>query len=319
MRAPDTRLRLASVLFLLLAATAWPAAVRAGQAVPETLTLTYVKFPLNAPLIIAKSLGLYEKEFAVNGTKVQWADLTAGPKQIQAMAADSVQFASAISADSVLAAKANGLDVAVFGVFSRAPGAFSIMVKNQDIKTVADLKGRTVAGPKGSLMHQLLASALKKNGLEPNDIEFVNMPAAQALSTLLSGGVDAALVAGTGRVKAEAEGARVLANGQGLVKGVILMAAMRPFLAAHPDLAARYLKVHGQALAFLRDKPEEAMALIASETGVTVKDVLALLPDYDFAPEITRDDIADLEATRDFLAHQALLRNPVDPKTLIWN
>jgi sulfonate transport system substrate-binding protein len=70
------------------------------------------------------------------------------------------------------------------------------MAKNQAIKTVADLKGKTVAGPKGTLLHHLLFVALKKEGLKPADMTFVNMGIPQAQAALISGSIDAALIAG---------------------------------------------------------------------------------------------------------------------------
>jgi ABC-type taurine transport system substrate-binding protein len=56
-----------------------------------------------------------------------------------------------------------------------SPKAFNVMVKNPAIKKIADLKGKTVAGQKGSALNHLLFVALKKEGLTPADIKYVNM------------------------------------------------------------------------------------------------------------------------------------------------
>jgi ABC-type nitrate/sulfonate/bicarbonate transport system substrate-binding protein len=58
---------------------------------------------------------------------------------------------------------------------SRAPKAFNVMAKNPAIKKIADLKSKTVAGQKGSALNHLLFVALKKEGLTPADIKYVNM------------------------------------------------------------------------------------------------------------------------------------------------
>jgi len=241
----------------------------------DTIAITYVKFPLNVPLIIAKKAGLFEKEFAADKITVQWPELTAGPKQVEAMAAGSVQFASVISADAVITAKANGVDLKVIGVFARAPKAFNVMAKNPEIATVADLKGKTVAGPKGSLLNQTLFAALQQAGLKPADVNFVNMAGAQALPALLSGTVDAALIAGPAQIKAEAQGARVIANGDGLVKGIILTAVAGPFLKNHPDLVKRYQKVHDQAIAMMKADPEKTCDMAATQDFLATYGMMA--------------------------------------------
>jgi len=283
----------------------------------DKISITYVKLPLNVPAMVAKRLGLFEKEFGPDGIAIERPELTAGPKQTEAMAAGSVQFASVLSSDSAILARANGVDLKVISVFSRAPKAFNVMTRNPAIKGVADLKDKTVAGPKGSLLNQLLFAALKKEGLRPADVKYVNMAGVQAQAALLSSSVDAALIAGPAQIKAEASGARVIANGEGLVKGLILTAVSGQFLKNHPDLVKRYLNVHEQALEYLKTRPDEAIRLVAEETEIGEADVRRMLPWYDFDPKITDSDLADMKATQAFLQENEMLTNTIDMKDLI--
>jgi len=283
----------------------------------DKISITYVKLPLNVPAMVAKRLGLFEKEFGPDGIAIERPELTAGPKQTEAMAAGSVQFASVLSSDSAILARANGVDLKVISVFSRAPKAFNVMTRNPAIKGVADLKDKTVAGLKGSLLNQLLFAALKKEGLRPADVKYVNMAGVQAQAALLSSSVDAALIAGPAQIKAEAGGARVLANGEGLVKGLILTAVSGQFLKNHPDLVKRYLNVHEQALEYLKTRPDEAIRLVAEETEIGEADVRRMLPWYDFDPKITDSDLADMKATQAFLQENEMLTNTIDMKDLI--
>jgi len=283
----------------------------------DKISITYVKLPLNVPAMVAKRLGLFEKEFGPDGIAIERPELTAGPKQTEAMAAGSVQFASVLSSDSAILARANGVDLKVISVFSRAPKAFNVMTRNPAIKGVADLKDKTVAGLKGSLLNQLLFAALKKEGLRPADVKYINMAGVQAQAALLSSSVDAALIAGPAQIKAEAGGARVLANGEGLVKGLILTAVSGQFLKNHPDLVKRYLNVHEQALEYLKTRPDEAIRLVAEETEIGEADVRRMLPWYDFDPKITDSDLADMKATQAFLQENEMLTNTIDMKDLI--
>ncbi len=293
-------------------------AVAAGAAAKvDRIAITYVKLPLNVPAVLAKRLNLFEKEFGRDGIAIQRPELTAGPQQTEAIAAGAVQFASVLGGDSAILAKANGVDLKVIGIFCRAPKAYNVMARNPEIKTVADLKGRTVAGPKGTVLNALLFAALKKEGLKPSDVKYLNMPAVQALAALTSGTVDAALVSGPSLVPAEKAGARVIANGEGLIKGVLVMAVRGRFLTEHPDLVKRYLKVHDESLAYLKAHPAESIKIVAEETQLTEADVKRMLPWYDFSPRITSADIADLDATRRFLEENGMLANTLDIKDLI--
>jgi ABC-type nitrate/sulfonate/bicarbonate transport system substrate-binding protein len=92
--------------------------------------------------------------------------------------------------------------------------------KNPAIKKIADLKGKAVAGQKGSALNHLLFVALKKEGLTPADIKYVNMAGPQALAALISDTVDAALITGPSIVPDEAASTRVVANGNGLIGGL---------------------------------------------------------------------------------------------------
>ena len=57
---------------------------------------------------------------------------------------------------------------------------------------IEDLKGKKVAGPKGTALHQILVAALNSKGMNINDVEFLQMDLPKAQAALLGGHVDAA-------------------------------------------------------------------------------------------------------------------------------
>jgi len=283
----------------------------------DEINITYVKYPLNVPAIVAYKTGMYEKEFGPEGITINHPELTAGPKQTQALAAGSVQFASVLSGTSAIMAKSNGIDLKVIAVFARAPKAFNVMAIDKSIRSVKDLKGKIVAGAKGSMMNQLLYAALAKEGLKPADIKFVSMSSAKARAALLGGSAAAALVAGPGVPKIEAAGGRVIANGEGLVEGIITVAASNDFIIKHPDLVRRYLSVNEKALKFMKEHPEETYAMVAKEIKLSVEIVKEMVPWYDFNPTITDSDLKDMEATQDFLLENDMMQNKIKISDLV--
>lgn len=306
------------IAVFLVACTVAPSFAKQSENVKE-IGITYVKFPLNVPAIIAYKRNMFEKEFKPDGITITRPELTSGPKQTQAMAAGSVQFASVLGASSAIIAKSNGVDLKVIAVFARAPKAFNIMALDKSIKSVKDLKNKIVAGPKGTVLHQMLYAALLKEGLAPSDIKFVNMSIPQARAALMSGSASAALVAGPSVPVMEKSGCHVIANGEGLIQGLIVVAVDNHFLKEHPELVKRYLDVNEKSAEFMKNNPEETFDIVAKETNLSVENVKKMFPWYDYASAITVKDIKDLETTQEFLLHNGMMKNKIDIKDLISN
>ena len=299
-------------------APATPSApAKPAAANPKSISLTYVKAPLNVPSIVEKKLGLLEKEFAKDKIAVQYPEITVGSKQTEAMAAGSLDFAHALGGTSAILAAANGVDLKIIAIYSRAPKAFVVLTKGDKIQKVSDLKGKKVAGPKGTILHQLILAALAKEGLKPDDIQFISMDLPSSAAALMNGSVDAALSAGPDAIRAEKAGARVLTTGEGLVEATIVTAVRGEFLQKHPDLVKRFLKTHTAAIEHMRSKPDEVLAMTAAETGLPAETVKLMLPLYDFSPTIKPSDIAELKRTQDFLLQNGMLKKSIEIEEML--
>lgn len=283
----------------------------------EKLNISYVKLPLNVPSIVEKERQLFEKEFNPDGIEVKFPEITQGSKMTQAVAAGSLDFCNALGGTSLILAAANGVDIKMIGVYSRAPKAFNIMAKDPAIKSTADLKGKKVVGPKGTILHQLLLASLVKNDLSLADLEFVNLGIARGISALLTDSADAALVAGPAVPQALENGAHIIESGEGLLDATIVIAVSGEFLDEHPAIVERYLKVHQESLKFMDENPKETFAVVAEETGISKEDVEKMYSWYDFNPEITESDINELKKTQDFLLNNGMLSQSIEIKSLI--
>ena len=293
------------------------ATVDAAGTTVEAINISYVKLPLNVPSIVEKKLELFEKEFGKDRIQVSFPEIIEGPKMTEALAAGSLDFCNALGGTSAILAAANGVDLKIIGIYSRAPKAFTIVAADPQIRTVADLKGKKVAGPKGTILHQLLLAALAREGLKEEQTAFVNLGISQAVSALLSGSVDAALTAGPAVPKAVESGAHIIATGEGLLSATIVIAVSNKFMTQHPDLVERYLKVHSESLRYMKENQEETYRLAAEETGISIEDVRKMYPWYDFSPGVTAADMADLEKTQDFLIQNGLLTRSIDVRSIV--
>jgi sulfonate transport system substrate-binding protein len=280
----------------------------------DKIAVTYVTSPLNVPSIVEKKIGAFSSAF---GTDVTYSNLTTGPEQTAALASGNIQFLFAVGATSVILAAANGADIAVVDTYSRSPKAFMLVTGAHGPTSAAELKGKTIAGPKGTILHQLLLAYLATAGLTAHDVNFVTMgiPAAQA--ALAGGSADVALLAGPAAYQALAAGDRKVTDGTGLVGATIVDATSRTFASQHPDAVAAFVKAHQAVLAYMDAHPDETVAAAAAATGLSADAVRAMYPEYDFSSTVSAADLADMTATQKFMLANGMIDKAVDIPGLV--
>jgi sulfonate transport system substrate-binding protein len=302
MKSPLALLGLATALLLGQA----PAQAQAPEK-PKTVRITYVTAPFNVPSIVMREKGFLDAAFAPLGVKVENPVITSGAQQTQAIAAGEVDIASVLGGTSAILAAANGVPLKVVAAYARSPKAYFLMTRADGPKALADLKGKKIAGPKGTVLNQLLVAALASQKLTLKDVEYINMDLGAARAALLAGQVDVATLAGANATQVEKAGGRALASGEGLIKPTTVIGASSAFVEKHPELLAAYFAAHRQALDFMKANPEEALAIAAKEQKIGIEDARAQLPLYDFAPAMTAADVANLGEDQAFMIEAGML------------
>lgn len=284
----------------------------------KEINVTYVKAPLNVPSIIQKNDELFAKEFSEDNIEVNFHEITSGPDQTNALAAGEIDFLHALGGTSALIAASNGVELKIINTYSRSPKGFMIITKDNNIKSAKDLVGKKVAGPKGTILHQILIAALKEEGYSIDDVEFINMGIPDATAALEEGSVDASLIAGPAALKAINSGCKVVTTGEGLVDGIIVTAVSTEFAEKYPEVVERFIKVEKETLKYIDENYEEAMEKVAKEVGLTLEETKELAKLYDFNLDITDSDIKSLEETQDFLIENGLQETKINVQDLIY-
>ena len=130
---------------LLAAAVCGAFAASALAAMPEKVTIVYVKSPFNLQNMVMKEKGMLEKAFEKDGVKVEWKSINSGAKQAQAMAAGAVDVSAVMNTASLLMANGSGNPVYVASGVSHPTDTFAIVGKPGASLSVKDLKGKKVA------------------------------------------------------------------------------------------------------------------------------------------------------------------------------
>ena len=282
------------------------------------LTITHVTSPLNVPSIIQKANNVFANEFKANGKDVtiNYAEITSGADQTQALASGDVDVLYAVGGTSVISAAANGADIKILNMYSRSPEAFCMYSHDANIKSAQDLKGKTIVGPAGTNLHQLLIAYLEKAGMTIEDVNFVNMAIPDAKAALDGKSADVALLAGPTAYKAGQQGYNLVTNGKGLTDAVIAVAVTEKFYNEHKEDLEIFKQAEANIIKFMNENYDETMEIVAKELDLDKSAVEEMYKQYDFSIETTDADIQAFQNVADFMLKTDMIENEVNVEDL---
>lgn len=301
----------------LLMTTMLALCLPALQADDKTLDISYVKSPFNLPMMVIKEQHLLEKALEPSGVAVRWHDINSGAKQAQALASGDLDIAGVINSSSVLMANGEGNALRVIAGVSRPTDTFALVVGKEGVASIAELKGKKVAGPKGTVLHQLLVAALQREGLSIADVEFLQMDIPQAFAALQGGQIDAALLAANTVIKAQENGGKVLTTAEGLVVPKLVMAASDKAIAAYPQWMDAAVAAQEQAHQWIAENFDAAIALGAREQGISEAEARQLYDWSHFILLLNEEDMQSLRVDMQFMRDNGMMRNEVDVRAIV--
>ncbi len=152
-----------------------------------TVLLDWFVNPDHAPLVIAKQRGMFAAA-GLDVTLIPPADPSAPPRLVASGEGDI-----AISYQPQLHVQvAQGLPLTRIGTIAETPLNSLVVLEEGPIKSIADLKGKTVGFSVGGFEDALLGAMLKTAGLSLSDVKLVNINFALSPS-LITGNVDAVI------------------------------------------------------------------------------------------------------------------------------
>ena len=302
---------------LTLAALALALFTQNAASAAEALNISFVKAPFNLQVIVMKELGLLEKELKPLGVDVVWHEITSGAQQARAMAAGSLDVSSVMNTTSIQMANGEGNAVKVVAGVSRPVDLFGVVGAKDGAADIKSLKGKIVAGPKGTVLHQLLVAALAKEGMNINDVQFIQMDIGKAFAALQSGQVDAALLSAASLLKAEQAGCKVLTTAKGLVTPKLGVAASDSFVKKHPERLAAVIKAHDDAWAWIEANHDRAIEMGAKEQKIDVASAEKMFQRSHFTQVFNEADLASMDEDLEFMLANDMMRNRVNPKDIV--
>ena len=234
---------------------------------PKVIHIGYQKFNT---LNLLKARGTLEKRLSPLNVRVEWHQFAAGPQLFEALNAGSLDFGHAADAPTAFAQAAGVPFVLVAAEPPYSKGQALLVPRGSPVKTVADLKGKSVAIGKGWNVQYLLVRALEEAGLKLTDVKPLYFKsAADSRAAFESGTVDAIGLWDPFYAAVETTSAPgVLRDGAGLTPNYTFLVARRDFAAKRPELVRAILEELKPVDDWANANPEEVATLLASQLGL---------------------------------------------------
>lgn len=272
------------------------------------------------PLYIARYKGFIEDALAPKKINVIWQDFESGPPMNESLAADMTDIGVIGDVPTVIALS-NFTPMKLIGIPARGANAYALLASkdNADFNSSKDLKNKKIATVFGSTGHNFTTLLLKKCGLTFSDIEFINVSAKEAESSLASGLADGIVIWEPNITRlVDKSAAKIIAYGsETTLKGTNGFVCREEFLETNKETVATILKEYEKAASLIPELDEETIAKLAAKLQVSGEQIKAISNIYDFEVSISKEDIESLQDTIKFLVDIGNLSKPYDIKSKI--
>uniref|UniRef100_UPI002AB6EC30 aliphatic sulfonate ABC transporter substrate-binding protein n=1 Tax=Paraburkholderia guartelaensis TaxID=2546446 RepID=UPI002AB6EC30 len=186
---------------------------------------------------LLKGRGTLEKRLAPLGVTVTWTEFDAGPVQLEALNVGSIDFGDVGEAPPIFA-QAAGAPLAYVAATVPRPQAEAVLVPHASaIRSVADLKGKTIALNRGSNVHYFLVKLLQAHNFQYGDVKIVFLAPADARAAFERGSIDAWVIWDPFLAAAQNTlGARILADASGVVGNRAYYFSSLSYAKQNPDV-----------------------------------------------------------------------------------
>jgi len=267
-------------------------------------------------------LGVQEGIFEEHGLDVTLENAQGGAAIVPAVVSEQYQFGFSNNT-SLLLAQGEGLDL-----LSVAPGSSStnedrndfagvVVQPDSGIEQAADLAGTSIAiNTLNNISDTVVREAVRQDGGDPSNIEFVELAFPDMPAAVLDGQVDAAFVVEPFLSISISEGLRDVASAYALAAENLSVATYftsAQYAAAEPEIADRFTEAMVESQQYATENPDAVREIITSYTEI----------DQDLVPELTLPAFPDsinvesVQTLADLALTDGLLSDEADATELI--
>ncbi|BDQ34822.1 ABC transporter substrate-binding protein [Pseudodesulfovibrio portus] len=221
------------------------------------------------PLYIAKDLGYFAEE----GLDVDIVIIEDEAQYAAALASGNIDGLGNVLDREVIHFAKGTPEVVVFAMDESSGG--DGVISSAEIKTVADLKGKTVGLDKSSTSYFFFLSLLAKYGVDEKDINITEMGASDAGAAFVAGRIDGAVTWEPWLTNAgEREGGHVLVSSKEMPKTIVDVFVLNAdFVKAHPEVPAKMTRCWNKAIAWYEQNADEGNEIMAKAMGLETQEM----------------------------------------------
>ncbi|MBR1125457.1 NrtA/SsuA/CpmA family ABC transporter substrate-binding protein [Bradyrhizobium lablabi] len=226
-----------------------------------------------------------------NGLKAEMTMFSFGPAVNEALVSGAIDVGFIGDMPSVSLAAAGG-PTTVIARQSTFRGSIIASTKS-DIKSVADLKGKSLYGPTGSAIYLAALAMLDGAKLKPGtDVQVVNMGFADLADALKSGKIDALFVWDPWVENFVNQGlARVVASS---VELTMVVAMRDDYRGKNPDAVEKFLKAQKEATLFAASNHDKANAWFREPAAAQALSIDIVEKTTGFDPQWSAKSLSDI-------------------------
>ena len=285
-----------------------------------TLRVPDTQFMGILPLYVADEKGFFNDQ----GIEIQWIDIKGPGEAAKAFFAGQADLLMSTFANLIPAElRESGYVKFLLPIYesSERPGSYILVRPNSEIKSINDLKGKTLGTYSGPSQKVYALIVLKQNGLdEPKDVRLVQVSSSSQIQGLFGGAYDALFTV-------ETYGSTAIENGAKVIdRGVRTKYISDPFwlgsavirselIKENPEIVDRVLKVFSKAVDYINKNDKEVRFILSKRTNTSnqVAEKCAL---YTWVPYPDNKDYSQIQAHINLLKNEGLIEKTVDVKNI---
>lgn len=279
----------------------------------DPMTLSTVTVNLAGLVYTAEQRSLFQK----NGLSAVVKKYVSGPlalKDLEERKADAAAMAD-------FAFVSNGLgsgNVKVIGTIGKGGGVQIVARRDSGIAKPADLVGKTIAVPKGTVAQFFLGAYCQRNGVPYDKVRVVFMSPQEIMQAIGAGTINAACLWSpfVEQIRDHLGYDVTLLPSDGRTDFYLLLVTRDDVLRDRPAAVERLLRTMIDAETFIRQHPDEAMQVVARETGLTIDQVRRGWPENRFEVRLDQELLTVMEAEAHWMIRNHLTEKKEMPNLL---
>lgn len=261
--------------------------VAPDPSVTANVKIGFQKIP-NGDLVVKDQRML---ESCLPKAQISWTEFPSGGAVLQGFGSGSADIALLGSSPATkgLSAPLNAqMDIKVVWIQDVIGKAETLVAKDPSVKSLADLKGKSIAVPFASTSHYSLLQALADAGMDSGkDVTLVNLDPDKMPAAWSGGQISAAWVWDPTLTELMKNGHAIMSSEDTAKAGkptFDLEAATTKFIDANQPFMKMWATCEDAAVKELKDSPDKAAESIAAELGISPADVKKQFTGYTYLP-----------------------------------